>query len=364
MKCFPGRTYTVFLIRSFLKTFIICIIFIMGLSFIVRTLQRMDSAREYTFVQTVIIRVLEAPEIISREALLASCMFASVYTMSIITKNREILALRSCGVSIYRILSPLIMVGFLISICSLLFEDYVVVKSFPLKKRYTAAISGEGILSDLSDRANFVVFGENNTIFNIKLFTIGTGEMKQVMVLKKNEEGSIRQRIDAESARWNGEEWIFYNGASQVFGERGEVLQQEVFTEYRDNIRDKPRYFARNKRKIEDMTLREGYEYLQVRKRMGLNAKGDLTRYNRKIANAFTLFIIIVIGLSLGSIAFKNALVISFSLTLGIVLVFFFLIEIGYTFGSTGKLSPVIGGWLGNIVFSTGAIIVLKKIRK
>ena len=61
--------------------------------------------------------------------------------------------------------------------------------------------------------------------------------------------------------------------------------------------------------------------------------------------------------------SFKNALVISFSMTLGIVLVFFFLIEIGYTFGSTGKIHPIIGGWLGNIVFSFVAIYFLRKLR-
>jgi lipopolysaccharide export LptBFGC system permease protein LptF len=60
---------------------------------------------------------------------------------------------------------------------------------------------------------------------------------------------------------------------------------------------------------------------------------------------------------------FKNALVISFGITLITVLVFFFIIEIGQTFGSSGRVSPVIGGWLGNIVFSLVAVLMLRRVR-
>jgi lipopolysaccharide export LptBFGC system permease protein LptF len=50
-------------------------------------------------------------------------------------------------------------------------------------------------------------------------------------------------------------------------------------------------------------------------------------------------------------------------MTIGIVLVFFFIIELGYTFGSSGKIPPVIGGWLGNIVFSMVCIFLLRRKR-
>jgi lipopolysaccharide export LptBFGC system permease protein LptF len=50
-------------------------------------------------------------------------------------------------------------------------------------------------------------------------------------------------------------------------------------------------------------------------------------------------------------------------MTLITVLAFFFIIEIGETFGSTGKISPILGGWLGNIVFSIVAVFLLRRVR-
>lgn len=364
MKIFPGKTYTRFLVREFLKVFFVCIIFIMGLSFIVRTLQRIDTSKEYTFIQTLTFRILEAPEIISRECLLASSMFAAVYTMSILSKNREILALRSCGVSMYRIITPLILLGFFISILSLVFEDFVVVRSYELQKRYKARIKGEQFVSYYTDRYNLIVFGKGNVVYKIGRYVSSEEAMNDVTVIKKDGQGSVEYRIDAHRAVWDGSRWVFYKGVMLRFKEDGELSRKIDFSELPTNINDEPRYFARDVRKIENMTLLHGYDYIMMKKKMGFGYKGELTRYHRKIATAFTYFLVIIIGLSLGSMSFKNALVMSFSMTLGIVLVFFFVIEIGYTFGSSGRLPPVIGGWIGNMLFSAVGIFMLKIIRK
>lgn len=363
MRIFPGKTYTRFLIIEFLKVFFVCLIFIMGLSFIVRTLQKSDTMKSYKFIEVLLLRALEAPEIISREALLASCMFASVYTVSMRTKNREVLALRSCGVSVYRVISPLIVMGFLICVASLLFEDYVVVKSFILKDRYLAILRGDNPREYLRDQYDLIVYGESDVIYKIDHFLAKSKEMKRVVVIKRRSPGGVKYRIDAEKAKWEGGVWTFYNGIKLTFDEDGSVEEHKIFSELPTDIRDDPQYFGKETRKIENMTLHEGHRYITVLKKMGLEYRPSLTRFHRKIANSFTLFLIVLIGLSLGSMRFRNALVISFAMTIGVVLVFFFIIEIGYTFGSTGKVSPLIGGWLGNIVFSIVGFFLLRRIR-
>ncbi|KPJ88525.1 MAG: hypothetical protein AMS17_05165 [Spirochaetes bacterium DG_61] len=363
MKLVPGKTYSLFLLWEFIKVFIISIIFIAGLSYIVRTLQGLDDWKEYGIFQTFLLQLLEAPKIISRETLLASSMFASVYTMSNLTKNREILALRSCGVSVYRIISPLIIFGFFICIFSLLFENYVVVPSIVAKKRYEARLRGEELREFYRDQRDLMVFGEGGVIYKIDVYSSKNREMRGVLVLSKNSAGFVEYRIDAEKARWGGTSWDFFDGVVQYLAEDGSVHESKLFSVLRTSISDNPRYFGRDTRKIEDMTFKEGFDYVHMMRKMGLNYRINLTKYHRKIAGSVTLFLVLVIGLALGSIPFRNALVISFSLTIGIVLVFFFIIELGYTFGSSGKIPPAVGGWLGNIVFSVLCIYLLRRQR-
>ncbi|MFW6138245.1 MAG: LptF/LptG family permease [Spirochaetota bacterium] len=365
MRVFPGKTYSIFLIRQFLKVFLVCVVFIMGLSFIVRTLQGMDSSEEYTFIQILIMRLLEAPEIISRETLLASCMFASVYTMSGLSRDRELLALRSSGVSVYRIITPLILVGAVISGSSLLFEDYVVVNSFRWKDQYHAALSGRKTPGGhIRDRHNLIVFGQNNIIYKIDTYRAESQQMQGIMIIQKNDRGEIQLRIDAQKALWDGSRWVFYQGVVRDFDASGKLQQRSIFETYTTTIQDPPRYFGRETRSVEDMRLGEACRYVKNLRRMGLDYKGALAKLHRKIANSVTLFLVIIIGLSLGSMAFKNALVISFSFTLGMVLMFFFINEIGYTFGSTGKIPPAAGGWMGNMVFFCVGVFLLKRLRK
>ena len=362
MKIFPGKTYSFFVVREFLKVFFVSILFIMGLSFIVRTLQQVDAFKRYSLINIIIIRLLEAPEIISRECLLASSMFASVYTMSILTRNREILALRSCGISIYTVISPLILLGFIIALSSLIFEDQVVVKTIKMEKRYRAKLAGLE-KNFYRDRFDLIVFGENNRVFRIDRYFSKLKVMKGILVLRKDEKGRIVERIDADEAKWDGRRWIFYNGVRRVFGDDGELVEEDLFKEFKSDIKDSPSSFARPAISVDNMGIKEGYEYIRALKKMGLPYKKDETKFHRRIARSATLFFVILIGLSLGSMDFKNSLVISFSLTLGIILVFFFVIEIGYTFGSTGKIPPVVGGWLGDIVFSIVSVYLMNRIR-
>ncbi len=363
MSFFPGKTYSSFIIREFIIAFIVSIIFILGLSFIVRVIQEIDKYKEFTVTQVIIIRLLEAPVIIMRECLLASSMFASVFTMAKLSKNNEILALRSCGVSVYKIITPLIVVGFLIFLLSILFEDKVVVKSLVMKDKYRDYLRGNEQRVYTKDRSNIIVFGENNVIYKIDRYLSGKEEMSGVMIIQKMKGSKIAYRIDAESAGWDGSRWVFYNGVYRSFSENGSIDDREVFSEFKTDIRDKPRYFGRETRNIINMTLKDGYKYITMLRKMGFDYKKNLTKYHRKIATSFTFFLVIIIGLALGSMPFKNALVVSFSMTLGIVLVFFFIIEIGYTFGKSGKIPPAMGGWIGNIIFLVLCVYLMRKLR-
>jgi lipopolysaccharide export system permease protein len=149
----------------------------------------------------------------------------------------------------------------------------------------------------------------------------------------------------------------------RIFDDDGRVLEEKRLATLPTDIRDKPEYFGIERRTPENMTLRDAYNYVKNIRRMGLEYEKPLTKFHRKIAHPLTLMLVIMIGLALGSMPFKNALVISFGMTLLTVLVFFFIIEIGETFGSSGQVSPVIGGWLGNIVFSIVAAFMLRRVR-
>jgi lipopolysaccharide export system permease protein len=363
VKLFPGRTYSFFLVREYLRALVVCALFIMSLSYIVRALQKADSKRGYTVAQTLVMYVYDAPDILLREALLPSCMFASVFTMSTLTKNREVLALRSCAVSVYRIVTPLILMGCAVAAFSFFAEDYLLIGSLTAKDDYLALLRGEGKKRYVLDRTNVVVFGEHNTIFRIDAYLNDAREMRGVVIISKSGEGAVSGLWRAEKAVWDGRRWVLERGVRYAFDRSGALAERRGFDRMATDLREDPKYFGRDTRKVENMRLREGREYIAMTRKMGLNYKGMLARYHRRIAQSATLLFVTVIGLSLGSMAFRNAFVISFSITLGFVLVFFFLNEIGYTFGSSGAIPPALGGWLGNIVFFLAGVYLLRRLR-
>jgi lipopolysaccharide export system permease protein len=290
-------------------------------------------------------------------------MFASVFTMSTLTKNREILALRSCAVSVYRIAAPLLLLGCAVAAFSFIAEDYLLIGSFTAKDDYLARLRGERKKKYILDRTNVVVFGENNTIFKIDAYLNDAREMRGVVIIRKSGEGAVSGLWRAEKAVWDGGRWVLERGVRYAFDENGVLTERRSFDRMATDLREDPKYFGRDTRKVENMRLREAREHIAMTRKMGLDYKVMIARYHRRIAQSATLFFITVIGVSLGSMAFRNAFVISFSITLGFILVFFFVNEIGYTFGSSGAIPPALGGWLGNIVFFLASVYLLRRLR-
>jgi lipopolysaccharide export system permease protein len=255
-------------------------------------------------------------------------------------------------------------VGVGVCLFALAFEDFVVVPSIAFRRKYAARVRGENMSSFLTDRYNLIVFGEDSVIYKIGRYSAGNREMHTVMVLDKDDAGNVAFRIDAEGAAWGGESWVFRDGVIRRFGDDGSILEERSFSRLPTGLADPPQYFARDVRKVTNMTILEGYRYIQVRRRMGFGYRRELTEYHRRIAGSVALFFVVLIGLSLGSLSFKNTFVISFSLTLVSVLVFYFVVEMGYVFGKNGRIPPAVGGWMGNIVFSTVGAFLVTRIRK
>jgi lipopolysaccharide export system permease protein len=266
-------------------------------------------------------------------------------------------------VSVYRIVTPLILMGCVVAAFSFFAEDYLLIGSFTARDDYLARLRGEQKKKYVQDRANVVVVGENNTIFKIDTYLVDAKEMRGVVIIRKSAEGAVSGLSRAEKAVWDGRRWVLERGVHYSFDSRGALAGRRNFKRMDTDLREDPKYFGRDTRKVENMRLHEGREYIAMTRKMGLSYLGMLARYHRRIAQSATLLFITVIGLSLGSMAFKNAFVVSFSITIGVVLVFFFLNEIGYTFGASGTIPPALGGWLGNIVFFFVSAYLLRRLR-
>ena len=123
-----------YIISSFLKKLFNILSVFVVIFLVVDIIDHIDRILDYniTLYQISMLYIYSIPQYINIGFPMAM-LIATVMTFTILQKNNELTALKSSGVSIYRLTIPFIIIGILFSISMFYFENIIVTKSFSLK---------------------------------------------------------------------------------------------------------------------------------------------------------------------------------------------------------------------------------------
>ena len=142
-----------------------------------------------------------------------SMLLAALLTIGRLSSGSEITAMKSCGISFYRIAAPALLLGALISVFSILFNEHVVpwanesynnVLNYEIKGNTTPQ-SQEHIIIKQIDQGVIqrLVYARNYD---------SVSNTMQDVTMQSFEKGRIKQVENAEYAEWLGDHWKMYNG--------------------------------------------------------------------------------------------------------------------------------------------------------
>ena len=91
-------------------------------------------------------------------------------------------------------------------------------------------------------------------------------------------------------------------------------------------------------------------------------ARAYWIEFNRRLALPSACLVLVLIGIPLGLSSKKGGKGAGFVLTIVLVMAYYFISIIGLSFARSGKLPPVIGVWLANIVFAIIGLLLLWRV--
>jgi len=329
---------------------------------------------KYYFYYTPYILVLSLPV-----AMLLSCLFS----LGQLAKHNELTAMKSAGISLYRILLPLFALSFSISLLVIVFGGSVV----PLTYRKMMEVKTVEIEKGKRERNvilnNVFVQGEDGRIFHLATYDtkekIGTD-----VLVQRFEKNRLKEEIRAKRVRWENEGWLFEDGVERIFSDTSEepgsfeegvtesmerkASQMEKYQPFdrlfRLDLKIKPAALVQRQKKPEEMGYFELANYVKVKKRSGQVVAKETTDLHLKIAFPFVNFIIVLFGAPLAANPKRSGLAIGFAISLFISFVYYTLIRMGQSFGYSEKLPPLLAAWSANILFAILGIFLLVKAKK
>ena len=276
-------------------------------------------------------------------------LLAAVFSVGNLAKHLELVALRSAGVSVTRILMPIVWVGVFLSVAMFFLQDRILPDAN--HKRFQIQEPGPGMFngSDPRERSNYLYTAEDGTLVYFQFYSGQrlTGSMVTALQLK---DGRPALRIDAAQVQWKDSIWQFQDGTLREF--HGDSVTARAFNEWTlSGFRDNPEDLLDERVYPDEMSQAELGRRIAVLHRTGEPSHGLQTHWHFRIASALVNVLMAMIGALLAANAVRSGLARNFGIGLLITFLYYVALRLGLVIGENGGLTPWVAAWFGNLIF-------------
>jgi lipopolysaccharide export system permease protein len=305
-----------------------------------------------------------------------SMLLSTMMTFGRLSGDSEIIALRSAGVSIYRLIAPAIVLSLMITGLTFLLQESIT----PAAKVEAAQTLERALKQDKPS------FQKENIIYPefaeekqkdgtksrnlVRLFyarKFDGQEMTDVIVINRSA-NEISEIINAKSGKLNlgKKEWDLYDATVYRIDPQSAGAIKGSSPRMTANLGKTPLEIGALERKPDEMNITESTSYLEI-----LRAKADWKAVNtfqiriqQKLALPFVCLIFGIIGSAVGIRPQRGGKATSFGVSLVMIFGYYLLITVMGGLGEVGYLSPFLAGWIPNMIgIGVGAYLLTKTAR-
>ncbi|MFA7061873.1 MAG: LPS export ABC transporter permease LptG [Pedobacter sp.] len=298
--------------------------------------------------------VCKLPEMIGQAASF-SILMTTLLTLGQLSRSSEIIAMRSCGVSLLRISFPMLVLGLAASLLLLFNAELVIPKSYERMDYIERVVIKKQNVNTFFKRNN-IWFRSDNMILQAQMFEPRTKVLKGVIIWTLDASMNPLKRIDAETAEFRENRWKLIKPVLKDFHQGRTFTERTTTTmDLALNLKiDDLRVLNNNADNLSFNKLREYADNLQ---NGGYQAYRYLTMMHTKLAYPFAAFVMVILGVPF---ALRNsrsggiALGIGAGISIGFA--YFVVNAVLLSYGRSGVLPPLVAAWGANIIFALSGI--------
>jgi LPS export ABC transporter permease LptG/LPS export ABC transporter permease LptF len=292
-----------------------------------------------------------------------SVLVGVLVNFSILTRTSQIIAMKSSGISLYRLSASLLLVAIAISLFSFALQEYVMPISNQKQDALRATIKGKSPQTYYRPDRKWMM-GEHSRIFNYNYFDEDRNLFGEVSIYEIDPvRYEMKRRIFANRAVWDGSNkaWIFEDGWSYGFesAHRAPRQFQKFSRAHFPEISEDPQYFKKEVKESSQMNYRELQEYIDDLSRSGFDVVKLTVALHKKLSFPLISVIMCMIAIPFSFSTGKRGSLYGIGLSIMIGVIYWIILGFFEQVGSAGKLLPLLAAWAPNLVFGASGIYLL-----
>jgi lipopolysaccharide export system permease protein len=293
-----------------------------------------------------------------------SALLSALFVTGAMTKQMELSAMKSGGISLYRILAPFLAVALAITAIDFYFSGWLVPTTTREKQRFESINFGKTYWSGGS-RSNLNIL---NAPFNLVSMGYYDDYRKTCysVGIQLFEGKKLLWRIDAERMIYDtlAQKWSIESGYARFL----ESEKEQIFHFDRiDTIAFSftPKELSESTDALELMTLPEHRRFLQAREKGGFDSSDEaIVKYHSKIAFPFACMIVVFIGVPLSAQKKRSGVALEAGISILVGFLYMGVQQVFGTLGYKGAVNPILAAWMPNGIFIAVGIYMTLKAQK
>jgi LPS export ABC transporter permease LptG/LPS export ABC transporter permease LptF len=292
-----------------------------------------------------------------------SMLLAVLVTFGLLQKSNEITAIKATGISLYRIIIPVLIASTLVAgvlfLSDQLYLPYTNKRQDALRNR----IKGKPAQTYLRPDRKWI-FGQQSDIYYYQFFDPDRDVFGGVTVFQFDPHTfQITHRITADRAHWSNAmgRWVYEQGWERsLSGSAIENYRKFDVATYPE-LAEAPAYFKKEIKQSSEMSYDELRRYIHDLEQSGFDVVRLRVQLQKKIAYPLITLVMAILAIPFALSAGKRSAVAGIATAIGIGVVYWTISGLFEAMGNLSQLPPAVAAWSPDLVFGfIGGYLILR----
>lgn len=340
-----------YVLRQFASVFALALAAFVGLYLVIDFFEKVDDLlqKQASLTTTCLYFLYKTPLIVAQGIPMA-VLLATLITLGVLKRNREIIALRAAGIHAVVYAQPIAMAALFIAVVHFGAGE-TIARSMNQKAQNLWQQQVLHQKSSVSWSQENVWYHGRSCIYQIRLYDRHTYTLQKVSLFYLDNEFKLSQRLDAKRIRWDKDRWLAEEGLVLKFN--GNDTVQEWFKELPLDLSESPKDFSSLQTLPEQLGWLELYRYTTKIRQEGYNSAPYEVELNLRVAFPMTTLILALLGITMSlRQKLRSGIAVGVLVALLVAFLYLTLLNMGCSMATAGLLPPFLGAWAANVIFA------------